>query len=100
MGMDLKRKITSVVAALALALAGVPTPALAESGRYDTQSQLSPTDDAAYTSGKFTYTFEGEAVDILVGDDADNMTMLPDGKLSEKDVTYYYSGTGNVTIRL
>ena len=91
--MDLGRKITSIVAALALALAGVPAPALAEGGQQEAQTQLSPADDPVNTSGKFTYTFEGEAVDILVGDDADNMTMLPDGKLSEKDVTYYYSGT-------
>ena len=98
--MDLGRKIASIVAALALALAGVPAPALAESGRYDTQSQLSPADDPVNTSGKFTYRFEGEAVDMWVGDGADHMKMLPDGKLSEKDVTYYYSGTGKVTIRL
>ena len=98
--MDLGRKITSIVAALALALAGVPAPALAESGRYDTQTQLSPADDPVNTSGMFTYTFGGEAVDMWVGDGADHMEMLPTGKLQNQNVSYYYAGEGNVTIRL
>ena len=101
MRMDLGRKITSIVAALALALAGVPAPALAEGGQQEAQTQLSPADDPVNTSGKFTYTFEGEAVDMWVGDGADHMKMLPPGEeLHEEDVTYYDSGTGNVTIRL
>ncbi len=100
MRMDLGRKITSIVAALALALAGVPAPALAEGGQQEAQTQLSPTDDPVNTSGKFTYTYTGEAVDMWVGDGADHMEMLPQGELQNRNVSYYYAGEGNVTIRL